>query len=193
MTDLERTLTAASDPTQRRHVVRSTVRVLLLDDQDRVLLFQDSDPGIDKTWWILPGGGIDPGESELDAVVREIDEETGLALGRAAVLGPVARRHVVHGYSDQVVDQDDAFYVARVATFEVSTVGFTPDEQVTIQQHRWWSRADVLAATDEIWPANLTDLWDLAGVTKAWPVALDQVEESSVPASLGHLGAVQDR
>jgi 8-oxo-dGTP diphosphatase len=27
--------------------------------------------------WTLPGGGIDPGEDPADAVVREVEEETG--------------------------------------------------------------------------------------------------------------------
>lgn len=188
MTDTERTFTPPADPSQRRHSERATVRVLLIDEHERVLLFQDSDPGAGRAWWITPGGGIDPGESELDAVLREIEEETGLVLSPGDVLGPVARRHVVHGYSDVVVDQDDAFYIVRVAEFEVSTAGFTDEELVTIQQHRWWSRDQIAAATEEIWPANLVDLWDLGDQPDRWPIALAEVEESSVPAALGHSG-----
>ena len=50
---------------------RATVRVLLLDDADRVLLFHDSDAGLDPvvTWWMTPGGGIDPGEDDVSAAV----------------------------------------------------------------------------------------------------------------------------
>jgi 8-oxo-dGTP pyrophosphatase MutT (NUDIX family) len=32
----------------------------------------------DTPIWVLPGGGIDPGEEPCDAVVREVLEETGL-------------------------------------------------------------------------------------------------------------------
>lgn len=38
----------------------------------------------DRGEWELPGGRLDPGESETDALVREIDEE----LGVAATVGP---------------------------------------------------------------------------------------------------------
>lgn len=37
--------------------------------------------------WALPGGRLDPGESALDAALREVHEEIGLALDQSAVLG----------------------------------------------------------------------------------------------------------
>ncbi len=173
--------TARLDARPRRE--RTTVRVLLLDDSDRVLLFRDSDPGLDPvpSWWMLPGGGIEDGEDEVAAVVREVAEETGLVLDRAQVAGPLARRRVRHAYSDVVVDQRDAFYVVRVPGFAVSTAGFTEDEQHTVLEHRWWNRAELAGATDPVWPVLLPELWDLAGTPADWPRALPDVDESSIP------------
>lgn len=37
--------------------------------------------------WALPGGRLDPGESAVEAALRELDEEVGVALPEAAVLG----------------------------------------------------------------------------------------------------------
>ena len=37
--------------------------------------------------WALPGGRLDPGETPLDAALREVDEEIGLRLDESALLG----------------------------------------------------------------------------------------------------------
>lgn len=177
---MPRTIGPVVDPARRQRIVRRAVRVLLLDPDERVLLFQDSDPNIGVRWWILPGGGIDAGEAELDAVVREIAEETGLVLDPADVQGPLARRHVVHGFSDVIVEQDESFYTARTPAFEVSVAGHTELEQQTLQQHRWWSRAELAHRTEEVWPVRLPGIWDLLADPGRWPVELGEVEESSV-------------
>ncbi len=169
------------DPADRRTSSRATVRVLVLDHDGRILLFQDSDPGVGHVWWETPGGGIDPGESELETVVRELEEETGLRLTAGDVIGPLARRRVRHGYSDIVVDQHDTFYAVRVPAFEIDTAGHTEEEQVTLLASRWWTLSELAATDEEIWPAVLLDLVALLDTPDTWPVALDPVEESSFP------------
>ena len=178
--DQPRDFVVPDSPAARRQTSRATVRVLVLDRDGRILLFQDSDPGIGASWWITPGGGIDPGETEHETVLRELEEETGLRVTTDDVIGPIARRHVRHGYSDLVVEQDDAFYAVRVPAFEVDTAGHTEEEQVTVLASRWWTPAEVAASDEEIWPVLLLDLVALLENPDAWPVALDPVEESSV-------------
>jgi 8-oxo-dGTP pyrophosphatase MutT (NUDIX family) len=46
----------------------------------RVLLTQMSDTTPIPGQWVLPGGGLDHGEAPIDAVVREVHEETGHVL-----------------------------------------------------------------------------------------------------------------
>ena len=43
--------------------------------------------------WTLPGGGLDPGEDPADAVVREVQEETGYDVRVGPVIG--VRSHVI--------------------------------------------------------------------------------------------------
>ena len=149
-----------------------------------ILLSRLSDRITTDELWTLPGGGLDHGEDPRDAVVREVHEETGQRLDAADVQGPIAHRHVTHGYSDQVVEQDDTFYAVRVAAFTVDTAGHTEDEQASLLGNRWWTRAELSAATDTIWPAALGALWDLTVTPELWPLALPDIEESSVPAQL---------
>ena len=158
------------------------MRVLVLDDRDRMLLFRDSDPGLEPVphWWITPGGGVDPGETDVEAAVREVEEETGLVVTPADLVGPLASRTVVHGFSDQIMTQDELFWAVRVSAFEVSTAGHTADELLTMTEHGWFTQGDLDDLAEEVWPRDVTDLWELALAPPAEPVDLGTVEESSV-------------
>jgi ADP-ribose pyrophosphatase YjhB (NUDIX family) len=59
----------------------------LLRWQDRILLCRHEKPG--KEYWLLPGGGVDAGESLVDALQRELSEEVGLR-DKIPLEGPVA-------------------------------------------------------------------------------------------------------
>jgi len=51
---------------------------LCVDEQDRILLARLSAVEVDVGAWTLPGGGINFGEHPDAAVIRELEEETGL-------------------------------------------------------------------------------------------------------------------
>lgn len=188
-----RTLADVSDDSGRKYVIpddpadrpvrtRRAVRIIVVGPDDRVLLFEDSDPGIPGvTWWVTPGGGMDPGESERTTAVREMAEETGYALEESALVGPLATRYAVHGYSDQVLEQQESFYLVRVTAFEIDVSAHTEEEQITLQGHRWWSRAEIAAGESWIWPAQLLQLWDRASDPTLPPLELGRQEESTVP------------
>ncbi|HSP71901.1 MAG TPA: NUDIX hydrolase, partial [Gaiellaceae bacterium] len=73
--------------------------------RDRVLLCRQEKPG--KEYWLLPGGGVESGESLIDALHRELAEEVGID-AELPLEGPVAivdsispqaslvQKHVVH-------------------------------------------------------------------------------------------------
>lgn len=171
------------DPADRLWRKRSAARVIVVDRQDRILLFCDTDPGYpDQRWWVTPGGGIDPGETEREAAVREVAEETGLEIAESDLVGPVARRDVQHGYSDQVLAQHETFFLVRVDTFEPDNSSFTEEEKITLVDNRWWTPAE-LARTDEwIWPRQLLELVEHAGRPAVEPLELGLVTDESTRA-----------
>ena len=188
MTESESARTLIAVPAEQRpRRVRRTARVLLVDDRDRLLLFRDTDPGLDDAhWWITPGGGIDPGESDRGAAVRELFEESGVVVAESDLLGPVMTRRVVHGYTDVVIEQQDVFFACWVPAFEVSDAGHTPEERALMTAHHWWSRAELAAPAEVVWPAEILTLWEDADERRAsgedrTPLDGGDVEESTVP------------
>jgi 8-oxo-dGTP diphosphatase len=62
----------------------------VLTDRGRLLLVQRGhDPG--RGLWSIPGGRVEPGETDEQAVVREALEETGLSVTCGPLLGSVRR------------------------------------------------------------------------------------------------------
>jgi 8-oxo-dGTP diphosphatase len=52
---------------------RVAVKAVIIDNSQVLLVKEDDDE-----WWSLPGGGIDYGETILDALARELNEELGV-------------------------------------------------------------------------------------------------------------------
>jgi 8-oxo-dGTP diphosphatase len=66
------------------------VGAVVTDDRGRLLLIKRGhEPGAGL--WSLPGGRVEPGETDAEALVREMLEETGLTVEPGRLLGRVRR------------------------------------------------------------------------------------------------------
>ena len=85
----------------------AAVGAVIRDDRDRLLLIQrGQEPGLGQ--WSLPGGKVEPDESAREALVREVEEETGLRVVVTGLAGYVERP----GPHGEVFEIED--YYARV-------------------------------------------------------------------------------
>jgi 8-oxo-dGTP pyrophosphatase MutT (NUDIX family) len=123
-----------------------SVTGVIFDQQRRLLMVLHADRRI----WVLPGGCIDPGETPVDAVVREVWEETGLRVEPVALRG-------VHSGPDFLVrydNGDQAIYVMSV--FECRATGGTlrPDGMETLDV-RYFSEAELMALPTPVWARTI--------------------------------------
>ncbi len=60
---------------------------IITGEENRVLLGKD----LSKKWWVLPGGRVESGEDLKEALIREIQEETGLKVEPVSLVGIYTR------------------------------------------------------------------------------------------------------
>lgn len=72
----------------------------------------------ERAYYDLPGGALDPGEDDAQALIREFGEETGLVVGSAVLIGRARQRfRMVDG---EPVNNLCAFFDARALAQEAS-------------------------------------------------------------------------
>ncbi len=119
-------------------IPRLRVAVVLVRGED-ILLVQHRKAG--RTYWLVPGGGVEEGESLAAAACREVQEELGLqvAVDRLILLceaiDPRGTRHIVN-----------FFFLGHI---EGGTLRRTPDDPVLVDARYWPARA---LATLETYP-----------------------------------------
>ena len=137
--------------------LRRAGRVIVLDPQDRVLLFRYDDGPPDGRHWATPGGGLNDGEDYPAGARRELAEETGwtdVPVGREVYEWTRVMEH-----SDAIVRQHERFFLARVDVGERG-LGEVADMHVSdgIAALRWWTLAELDATDEAVWPPGLAGL-----------------------------------
>ncbi|MFI5840351.1 NUDIX domain-containing protein [Catenuloplanes sp. NPDC051500] len=111
------------------------VGAVVRNDKHQLLLVQRADNG----FWALPGGAQDHGESVTQAVVREVEEETGIIVEVSGVSGIYSDPGHVIAYDNGEVRQEFSI------CFHAEPVGGTirtSDETTSVR----WIRPDMIDA-----------------------------------------------
>ncbi|MEE2060826.1 NUDIX domain-containing protein [Rhodococcus artemisiae] len=124
--------------------LRHSVRALLVDPDNRLLLCRARTPD-GFTVWITPGGGIEVGETQFEALTRELMEEVGFRLDtepphvwHSTIVSP----HHVPGFDGTVND----YYLIRTTPF-VPRPTLTAAELAleNLSSFRWWSLPELVS------------------------------------------------
>jgi 8-oxo-dGTP diphosphatase len=151
-------------PTEGALRKRPSARLLLLDGEDRVLLFQSTfvaGPDAGRRYWYVPGGGLEARESYEQAAIRELREETGVRMDTVGV--EIGRREFILTLMDgDVVAAEEHFFAVRVDPGAVSLDGWVDSERDHLEDHRWWPAADLEGTTEVVFPEKIGDLLAVA-------------------------------
>ncbi len=137
--------------------LRRAGRVVVLDPDDRVLLFRYDDGPPNGRHWCTPGGGLNDGEDYATGARRELAEETGwtdVALGEEVF----ERTHLME-YADETVRQHERFFLARVAGARRGLGDVAAMHGLDgIAAWRWWTLAEMDSTAEVIWPPRLANV-----------------------------------
>lgn len=128
--------------------LRPRAAAIILNQNNELLVLRQKNPSTGFEWWTLPGGGMEPEESVIDTIVREVEEECHLRCRPLKLL-------YMSEYVDYTINTHHLgmFFLATVDNIEELEVGFDPEvEQQYIQECRFISRSELIASHIPIFP-----------------------------------------
>lgn len=132
---------------RKRPSMKNYAKCHIEDNEGRILLLKRADSDEHGGMWESAGGGIDEGENTIDAVKREVKEETGLDI-------EVEHQHNVVFSDDANPEKRYQAHLFKATTFS-GEIKLIPEEH---SEYRWVKRSELFNFIVE---GNEVERWTL--------------------------------
>jgi 8-oxo-dGTP pyrophosphatase MutT (NUDIX family) len=142
----------ADEESAMDQIFRRAARLLVVDPEGCVLLFQYEDGG--RTWWATPGGGLERDETFEQAAAREAGEELALTL---TTFMPLWCLTVNFSFRGESIHQVERYFLVRISRDDVGFGEIVRDahRREGILAAHWWSLAEIETTSEHVFPEDL--------------------------------------
>lgn len=128
--------------------LRPRAAAIILNDKNELLVLRQKNPKTGFEWWTLPGGGMEPEESVIDTIVREVQEECNVLCRPLQLI-------YVSEYVDYAIDTHHLgmFFLTALEPDSVIKAGIDPELEVQfIKECRFISEEELKNSSIPIFP-----------------------------------------
>ena len=127
---------------------RANIGIVITNEKKQILLAKR----YKQNAWQLPQGGIDKGETELDALYRELEEEVGLAAKQVSLLAKTPKwlryelpiEHIRRKQKPTCIGQKQVWYLLKLVSND-SDISLSLHNKVEFDDWKWvdyWNPVD---------------------------------------------------
>lgn len=146
-------------PAGTQIVRRRTGRVIPVAADGRVLLLHGFEPARPDWWfWFTIGGAVEAGETVRAAACRELFEEVGVAVTKAALGEPCCVEEIEFDWGDAHIVQHQTFFAVSLPDAPLPDLSaLDGQESDTIDRAAWLDPADLASGAQEPVHPHLVD------------------------------------